>query len=74
MLAALLSGGVTITPDRAVGAWASYNASYGLANCTQVAHIYIMPLGFTVDPVRSRVAWKSNMARDSAFSRGHKAA
>jgi hypothetical protein len=32
MLAALLSGGVTITPDRAVGAWASYNASYGLAN------------------------------------------
>lgn len=32
MLTATLCGGVTVTPDRAVGAWAAYNASYGLAS------------------------------------------
>ena len=32
MLTATLCGGVTISPDRAVGAWAAYTASYGLAS------------------------------------------
>jgi hypothetical protein len=32
MLTAVLCGGVTITPDRGLGAWAAYNASYGLAS------------------------------------------
>ena len=32
MLTACLCGGVTISPDRAIGAWSAYNASYGLAS------------------------------------------
>ena len=32
LITACMCGGVTITPDRALGAWAVYNASYGLAS------------------------------------------
>jgi hypothetical protein len=45
LITACMCGGVTITPDRALGAWAAYNASYGLASAvpTPEALAVILP-------------------------------